>query len=70
MKMDKQVMLVLQKVLEEKNMTRYELAKRADTSFQVIDKYYKNKLERYDKDILLRICIALDCEVGDIIKIL
>ena len=68
--MDKQVMLVLQKVLEEKNMTRYELAKRADTSFQVIDKYYKNKLERYDKDILLRICIALDCEVGDIIKIL
>jgi len=67
--MDKQIMLVLQEVLETKNITRYELAKRTNTSFQIIDKYYKNKLYRYDKDILLRICLALNCEVGDIIKI-
>ena len=67
--MDKQVMLVLQEVLEARNMTRYELAKRADTSYQIIDKYYKDKLYRYDKDVLLRICLALDCEVGDIVKI-
>jgi len=67
--MDKQIMLVLKEVLEAKNMTRYELAKRTNTQYQVIDNYYKNKVVRYDKEILLKICLAFGCEVGDIIKI-
>lgn len=67
--MDNQIILVLDKILEEKKMSRYELAKRTNTQFKIIDKYYKNKVVRYDKEILLRICLALDCEVGDIIKI-
>ena len=67
--MDKRVMLCLDKVLKERSITRYELSKRTNTKFQIIDKYYKNKVVRYDSDILLRICLALDCEVGDIVKI-
>jgi len=68
--MEKQVALVLDDVLKEKNVTRYELAKRTGIQYQIIDNYYKNKVLRYDKDTLLRICTALDCEVGDIVKIL
>ena len=68
-KMDKQITLVLANILKEKNITRYELAKRTGIQYQIIDNYYKNKVTRYDKDTLLRICIALDCEIGDVLKI-
>jgi len=69
MKMEKQIVLVLDEVLKEKGITRYELSKRTSTQFKIIDKYYKNNVVRYDKEILLKICLALDCEIGDIIKI-
>ncbi|MCL2840190.1 MAG: helix-turn-helix transcriptional regulator [Defluviitaleaceae bacterium] len=68
--MKNQIILALKDVLESKNITRYELAKRTGTHYPIIDKYYKNKVVRYDSEILLRICIALDCEIGDIIKII
>jgi len=67
--MEKQVRLVLADVLEEKNITRYELAKRTGIQYQIIDNYYKNKVTRYDRDTLLKICLALDCGIGDIVKI-
>jgi len=67
--MEKQVMLVLDDILKDKNITRYELAKKTGIQYQIVDNYYKNKVTRYDKDTLLKICIALDCEVADILKL-
>ena len=67
--MDKQIKLTIEEMLEAKNITRYELAKRTGTRHQIVDKYYKNKVVRYDSEILLKICIALDCGIADIIKI-
>ena len=62
-------MLVLDDILKDKNITRYELAKKTGIQYQIVDNYYKNKVTRYDKDTLLKICIALDCEVADILKL-
>ena len=70
MRMDKTVSLVLDQYLETINVTRYELAKRTGIKYQTIDNYYKNKIVRYDREILLKICLALQCEVGDIVKII
>ena len=67
--MEKQVILVLDDVMKAKSISRYELAKRTGIQYQIIDNYYKNKVTRYDKDTLLKVCLALDCEVGDIVKI-
>ncbi len=62
------VRLILDKELEKRNMSRYELAKRSDVNYQIIDNYYKNKVVRYDSYILDKICTALDCEISDIIE--
>ena len=62
------VRLILDKYLEKSGITRYELAKRADVKFQTIDRYYKNRVIRYDSYILDRICTALDCSLCDIIE--
>ena len=62
------VKLIIDKYLDKCGITRYELAKRIDVKFQTIDRYYKNKVVRYDSYILDRICEALDCSLCDIIE--
>ena len=62
------VKLTLDAILTKKGITRYELSKRTGIRFQIIDNYYKNKVVRYDSDILNRICTALDCDITDIIS--
>ena len=49
------------------NMSRYELAKRTGIQYHIIDKYYKNKVVRYDSFVLDRICTVLNCRIEDII---
>lgn len=61
--------LTLDEVLKAKQISRYELSKLTGIKYQTIDNYYKNKVIRYDREILLKMCIALECEIGDIIKI-
>ncbi len=62
------VKLILDQRLAQMKLTRYELAKRTGIQYQIIDKYYKNNVKRYDGYILDRICAALDCGVGDILE--
>lgn len=62
------IRLTVDKALEKYGLTRYELGKRTGIQYQIIDNYYKNKVKRYDSDILDRICGALDCQISDIIE--
>ena len=62
------VRLTIDKYLNEHGITRYELAKRTEIKFQTIDRYYKNRVMRYDTYILDRICTALECDICDILK--
>ena len=62
------IRLTIDKYLEKQGITRYELAKRSEIKFQTIDRYYKNRVVRYDSYVLDRICAALDCSLGDIIE--
>lgn len=58
----------LKELIEEKNITRYRLAKLADTRFEVVDKWCSGTVERIDTDVLARFCYILDCEITDIIR--
>lgn len=62
------IKIILANTLQKHNVTRYELAKRTGIQYQIIDNYYKNKVVRYDSFVLDRICIALDCDISDIIR--
>ena len=62
------VELKIDQYLKAHGITRYELAKRTDIKFQTIDRYYKNRVVRYDSYILDRICAALGCTLSDIIE--
>ena len=64
------IRLTLEELLVKRNLTRYELSRRTGICYQIIDNYYKNKVVRYDSALLLKMCIALDCEIGDLIEVI
>ena len=63
------IRISLDRILDNLNISRYELSKRTGIQYQIIDNYYKNKVKRYDGFVLERICIALDCEIADILEL-
>lgn len=60
--------LTIDQCLKNRQITRYELSKRTGIHYHIIDKYYKNKVVRYDSYILDRICTALACDISDILS--
>ncbi len=61
--------ITLEDYLKKVNVKRGTLAKRVQSSFQIIDNYCKNRVERLDSYLLLKICVELQCELSDILKI-
>ncbi len=68
--MNYDIKINLEKVLQEKGKSRYWLSKETGIHYKTIDSYYKNKIKRYEADSILKMCIALDCDAGDIIKVI
>ena len=64
---DDVIKLTLDAYLQTVNVSRYQLAKQTGINYQIIDNYYKNKVVRYDSDVLDRICTALHCKIEDIL---
>ena len=62
------VELRLKKVMDERGISRNQLAKLIDARFEVVGKWYKGEVEKMDLDILARICYALDCTTEDLIR--
>ena len=62
------IKIILDEALKKRGITRYELAKRTGIQYQIIDNYYKNKIQRYDHFVLDKICVALNCNIQDIIE--
>ncbi len=62
------ILITLEELLKQKGISRYQLSQITNTKYQTIDNYYKNRVTRYDGYLLSKICKALDCEVGDILK--
>ena len=58
----------LKELIEQKGITRYRLAKLADTRFEVVEKWCSGTVERIDADVLARFCYILDCSITDIIR--
>ena len=65
----RKIRLALKEKLGESGITRYQLSKMTEMQYQTIDKYYKNKVVKYDSYVLERLCSALKCPVSDLIHI-
>lgn len=62
------VEIVLKDILEKKNISRNKLCTMIATNYDLVNRYYNNKVIRIDLDIIARMCYPLECNITDILK--
>ncbi|WP_314775801.1 helix-turn-helix transcriptional regulator [uncultured Solobacterium sp.] len=67
--MSNEIKFLIDDVLSEKNLSKNWLEENAKLQRSQLNSYANNKVKRIDLDVLARICVALNVEVGDIMKI-
>lgn len=60
--------LNLKKILDDKKISRNKFSNMIATNYDLVNRYYNNKVVRIDLDIIARMCFVLDCDVNDLIK--
>lgn len=64
-----EIKFLIDDVLSEKKLSKNWLEENAKLQRSQLNSYANNKVKRIDLDVLARMCIALNVEVGDIMKI-
>ena len=64
------IQINLDKLMEDKEITTYELSSKANIRFQTIQNLRKGISTRFDLEVLAKICYMLDCKIEDIITYL
>ena len=62
------VIITLKEYMKKKNITRNKLSMQIGSTYNVVDRYYQNKITKPDLDIIARMCYVLDCNISDILK--
>ena len=57
----------IRKVVQEKNISVYELSRRTGLKYDTIKKYYNQKIYQVDLEVLAKICYVLKCNFFDIV---
>ena len=60
--------ITLKEVLDKKNISRNKLCTMIAVNYDLVNRYYNNRVIRIDIDIIARMCFALECDVSDILK--
>ena len=60
--------ITLKEVLDKKDISRNKLCTMIAVNYDLVNRYYNNRVIRIDIDIIARMCFALDCNVSDILK--
>ena len=67
--MSNEIKFLIDDVLSEKKLSKNWLEENAKLQRSQLNSYANHKVKRIDLDVLARICVALNVEVGDIMKI-
>ena len=58
----------LDKIMNDRNISTYELSTKANVRFQTIKALRTNESTRIDFNVLAKLCFTLNCKVQDIIE--
>ena len=62
-----QIDIHLKEILDRKGISRNKLCSMMGTNYDLITRYYNNKVTRVDLEILAKICFVLDCNIADVL---
>ena len=55
-------------MLDNRGITRNRLKTLTGIKYEVIDRYYRNHVERVDLDFIAKVCYVLNCNVNDLLE--
>ncbi len=56
----------IKSIMDKKKITISQVAKKTGLHHKVIKRYYNGDVERFDKDVLSKLCFVVGCELKDI----
>ena len=58
----------LRKIIMNKHISIYKLSKLTGLKYDVIMRYYDNRIIRFDANVLARLCSVLNCSISELLK--
>ena len=58
----------LKEIIDSKKISRSKLSTMTALGYDIINRYYNNKVNRVDLDVIARFCFVLGCNIEDILK--
>ncbi len=58
----------LKEIIDRKGISRSKLSTMVAMNYDLVNRYYNNKVTRVDLDVIARFCYVLKCSVNDILK--
>ena len=65
----KYVYMRLPELLKEKEISRTKLTYDLNLQRSNVNRYYNNKAQRYDRELLAKSCEYLDCDISDLLEL-
>lgn len=62
------IILDIKTIMDKKGITISQVVKRTGLHHKVVRRYYEGTVERYDKEVLSKLCFILECKLDDILK--
>ena len=66
---DKYLHIRIQELAEEKGISKTKLCKDLDMQFGNFNKYYNDKFQRIDVNLIIKLCEYFQCEISDLLEI-
>ena len=58
----------LKEIIDKKGISRSKLSTMVAMNYDLVNRYYNNKVTRVNLDVIARFCYVLECKVDDILK--
>ena len=58
----------LEKIMNDNNYSIYQISKLTGLKYDVIERYYHNRITKYDSMVLAKLCYVLNCSISDLLK--
>lgn len=57
----------LRSLADKRGVKIRELAREIDYRYESVRSLYNDEMERYPRDLITKLCVYFDCEVGDLL---
>lgn len=66
---DKKLHIRMQELAKEKGISKTKLCKELDMQYGNFNKYYEDKFQRINANLIIKLCEYFECRISDLLEI-